>query len=1794
MIESDSAPIGRLSSFHRFPRGLTLLATCLVVIVLVTPTATTAQELKALSGHVGGVVQSIYAPGGKVVVTAGHDRTLKIWNPADASLLRSLQGHEGQVLSLAASADGRRLISGGRDNSIRLWDLFLPDPLSTRTSHEMAVTAILVGPEGAWVATGSADKTVKIWPAGEGEVIILAGHEAAITSLAKNADGTLLATTDATGHVSIWDPKDGSLLGTVGGHQGVVSGVQFHPTEKQLVTGGMDGILRRWALPLVAPQILPAGETVISAVIVNPEGKVAFVGDGRSLRSVNLEDGAVLRTFDGQQAGVASLALNKDGAMVASGNSEGAIRFWKTDDGSNAGVIRGHAGPVHAVVLHPTEPRGVSAGADGTIRTWLLPVEDRALAGHAAALAAVTASPDGKWFATGGADKTVKTWNTADGANVQTITAEAGGEITALAFQSDSVQLASGDSGGVIRLTNVADGASSGALPGHVKGITALAYRPDAKQLVSGGADGLVKWWNLPVVAPRTFATLPVAVTSMATDGKTVVAGAADGSIRKLDPANGNQLTAFSGHSGAVVGMALHPAGSQLVSGQKDGAIRVFNAADGALLGTIRGHTGSVNSLAMHPSLPQIVSGGADGTIRIWQLPAAPTVTAGTVADLTAIAFTADRQLLAVAGVIEGKPTIQVRNAANGQVTATLVGHEGAITSLAFSVDKARLASGSADKTVRIWTVANAAAEPVVLAGHTAGVGAVAFSADGAALFSGAADNSIRQWKVADGTETRVIAGHGGAITGLSVAGATLVSGSADATVRLWNTGTGASIRNISHGAAVTALGVSADGQRIASVGADKVIKLWTAADGAAAGLLAGHAGAVTSLAFSGDGLRLISCGGSDLRVWSVEGLLLEQVSIAAATTSAAVFVAEDKGYVGIDKNNALRSGSFALLKLVAGHEGPVNSIKLSADGSMIFSGGEDKVVRRTALADGTTQGTFTGPAGAITDLAISGDGKVLVAAAAPGAVHQWDLAAATANQAYAASGAIAHEKPVSLVAINMDGTRILSADAESIIRVLDGTNGIELEQLQGHAEGVTALYISLDAAFVLSAGQDKTLRQWSPAVERAIKLGDAAVTGLSWSANNQSLAIAGPDKVLRIWDVETATVKHELSAGEMPLVSVAIRKDGLRIVAGGADGNVYSWPVAAGIPGELAMTATGAPIVRLDFNAAGTHVIVVSADKKLRVFDGELLHLLESIETVEVASDAALSIDGTLVAYASGNNGVLHTLSIDRVIVGHEGAVTALALKADGNQVYSGGVDKTIRVWNLADGAQLGTLAGVTGTVTGLGISEDGTRVVASSDDKHVRGWTISGNPNNLAADLDLVHLEAVHGVSLTADKSRLVSVAADGVARAWDLASGLELERFEGHEGAATAVSLSADGTTIVSGGVDKTVRIWKVAATAVFAADAEKITALVMLPDGSQLGVIGSEMTVSWFNAEGAPVRKLAGAAAALSHLVVGSDGVHAVAADAGGNLLVWTLANGTLIQTIETGMPVTALVFSDDNKALLAAGADMHLRVYDPIEGLLLQDQLAAAPQTSAAFLPGGKDFLTADAAGNLLTWGFALPVQVGAFSGHNAVYGVAFDSTGEMAASCGADMLIQLWDLKTGQAIRQLAGHEGPVYSIRFSADDKMLVSSSADGTVRVWNVADGALIKNLAVPLAEGEAASPVFDADFHPAGQLVVSGGKDGIVQLWNVASGAVTRTIDGQGEAIYRVEFSTTGNRLLVCGHAGTLSVYTVADGATAFTTKLPSVAFSANYATDGASITAACANGNSYLVPLPEGAR
>ena len=142
-----------------------------------------------------------------------------------------------------------------------------------------------------------------------------------------------------------------------------------------------------------------------------------------------------------------------------------------------------------------------------------------------------------------------------------------------------------------------------------------------------------------------------------------------------------------------------------------------------------------------------------------------------------AAAVTANGARTATAGLAGGKPTIQVRDVATGAVVCNLVGHEAAVTSVAFSPDGTKLASASLDKTARVWNLADPQfAQLVKFELHMMPVTAVAFSADGTHVFSGGADNTIRQWAVAGGAEVRAIPGHTGAISDLAVDGAVVVS----------------------------------------------------------------------------------------------------------------------------------------------------------------------------------------------------------------------------------------------------------------------------------------------------------------------------------------------------------------------------------------------------------------------------------------------------------------------------------------------------------------------------------------------------------------------------------------------------------------------------------------------------------------------------------------------------------------------------------------------------------------------------------------------------------------------------------------------------------------------------------------------------------------------------------------------------------------------------------------------------------------------------------------------------------
>ncbi|GJD18412.1 WD repeat protein with Ser/Thr protein kinase motif [Rivularia sp. IAM M-261] len=230
------------------------------------------------------------------------------------------------------------------------------------------------------------------------------------------------------------------------------------------------------------------------------------------------------------------------------------------------------------------------------------------------------------------------------------------------------------------------------------------------------------------------------------------------------------------------------------------------------------------------------------------------------------------------------------------QLLHTLHGHNKPVTSVAFSPDAQILATGSDDKTIKLWN--QDYKEIYTLVGHQHVVKSVAFHPNGEILASGSWDKTIRFWDVITGKEFGVLTGHKLQVSAVTFsADGNLASASFDKTVRLWKNGADSlllySLSNIlsSHTWAVTAVAFSPDGKILATGSDDNTIKLWNVDTGEEFATLTGHSWSITALVFSSDGKILISASkDKTVKLWQVSNT--EEVITLSGHTDSVTSVA--------------------------------------------------------------------------------------------------------------------------------------------------------------------------------------------------------------------------------------------------------------------------------------------------------------------------------------------------------------------------------------------------------------------------------------------------------------------------------------------------------------------------------------------------------------------------------------------------------------------------------------------------------------------------------------------------------------------------------------------------------------------------------------------------------------------------------------------------------------------------------------------------------------------------------------
>jgi WD40 repeat protein len=248
-------------------------------------------------------------------------------------------------------------------------------------------------------------------------------------------------------------------------------------------------------------------------------------------------------------------------------------------------------------------------------------------------------------------------------------------------------------------------------------------------------------------------------------------------------------------------------------------------------------HLSLVESLAYSPDGKYIASGSFQEVI-LWdaQTGSLKQRIAGFSDRVVALAFSPNNKLLATGG---GAPTedgeIKIVEVPGGKVVADIKNrHSDTVFGVCFSPDGTKLATGAADKFVKVFEVPSGKFLKS-FEGHTHHVLDVGWKSDGKLLASASADNTIKVWDYEKGEQARTIPGHGKQVTRLVFRGTTaeFITASGDQTVRMWNVDNGGNTRNFGgSNDFLYAVGISGDGTIVAAGGEEGIVRLYNGANG--------------------------------------------------------------------------------------------------------------------------------------------------------------------------------------------------------------------------------------------------------------------------------------------------------------------------------------------------------------------------------------------------------------------------------------------------------------------------------------------------------------------------------------------------------------------------------------------------------------------------------------------------------------------------------------------------------------------------------------------------------------------------------------------------------------------------------------------------------------------------------------------------------------------------------------------------------------------------------------------------
>ena len=595
------------------------------------------------------------------------------------------------------------------------------------------------------------------------------------------------------------------------------------------------------------------------------------------------------------------------------------------------------------------------------------------------------------------------------------------------------------------------------------------------------------------------------------------------------------------------------------------------------------------------------------------------------------------------------------------------------VFSIAMSVDLSPdgqiMAMGDSIGNIYLWNVTTTQLL-ATFEGHIGWVWSVAFSPDGTLLASGSTDSSVRLWNVQSGQCLQVLTEHTGDVRSVSFSpdGQQFASGSEDKTVRVWNL-QGQCLRILKgHAQSIYSVHFAPSQQTLASSSNDATIRIWDVSTGNCLSILQGHTSGVQCVRYSPDGQLLASaCRDGSIRLWSD-------------------YLSQNRS----SKPSIINSS----VKLLQGHTDWVWNIAFSPDGQWLVSASLDSTLRVWSVPDGQPIHVLEGHTYDVFGLAISADSQLVVSTGEDYTVRLWSL-----------------------------------------------QGGQNLKTLHGYTGGIHSLSLSSNDQILASSGQTETIHLWhvqrdcnrsqlhpyktfSSSIRRM-----SPFTNLSFSSDNQTLAINRRDESIVLWNIQTGHVE-QWSAHSASIWTILFSPTGQILASSSYDCTVRLWDVQTHHCLQV-LRGHESGIPAIAFDASGQQLASGSFDRTIRLWDGQTGECLKVLQE-HIGAIFALAFDPSGHRLASGSHDQtvrvwdVQTGECLKVLQGHTGAIWTVAICSNSRFLASGGDDQTIRLWDLQTGHCLHILDEHRGWIRSVIFSSDGQILFSGSNDRTIKLWDV------------------------------------------------------------------------------------------------------------------------------------------------------------------------------------------------------------------------------------------------------------------------------------------------------------------------------------------------------------------------------------------------------------------------------------------------------------------------------------